>query len=378
MGDPGLGAIDLVDIALPHRARAQAAEVGAGIGLGEDRRRQYLAAGDDAQPAGLLLLRAAEADQLGGDLRARAQRSHADIGAAQRLRHQAHRHLAEAEAAELLRHGQAEDAHLGQLADQLDRDQLVLRVPFRREGRDLGGAEAQELLARRLQHLVVEAQRAEAALGQFGTKARRASSRPARSDERGRAGSVANCASASAGTPISAGRIISDWLIGMPPASCWPYSAKPSRSMAASAAPACRRPAACRPRQGSGAGPRHRWPARTGHARELVLLDQLRARLAVGREQADSAWRVASCSRSAAASRAPHCPSEAAAAGRVSGISELPGRRRTARTSGRPGDGAGIVQLADLRRGHPQHLGQHRIGVLAHDGAAPAAAARRP
>ena len=48
MGDPGLVAGDLPGLALPHRARAQRGEVGAGVGLGEDRRRQDLARGDAA------------------------------------------------------------------------------------------------------------------------------------------------------------------------------------------------------------------------------------------------------------------------------------------------------------------------------------------
>ena len=59
MGDPGLGAVDDIIIAVADRARAQAREVGAGVGLGEDGGRQDLAAGDLRQEAALLRLRAA-------------------------------------------------------------------------------------------------------------------------------------------------------------------------------------------------------------------------------------------------------------------------------------------------------------------------------
>ena len=99
-----------------HRAGAQAGEVGAGIGLGEHRRRQDLARGDRRQPVLLLRLGAAGRISSAGDLRAGAERADADIAARQLLGDDAHRHLAQAEPALLLGHGQAEHAELGQLA----------------------------------------------------------------------------------------------------------------------------------------------------------------------------------------------------------------------------------------------------------------------
>ena len=48
MGDPGLVAGDLVDIAVTHRAGPQGAEVGAGIGFGEDGGGQDFAASRSA------------------------------------------------------------------------------------------------------------------------------------------------------------------------------------------------------------------------------------------------------------------------------------------------------------------------------------------
>ena len=97
VGDPGLVAGDAVAVAVAHRAGAQAAEVRAGVGLGEHGGRQDLAGRELRQPLLLLRLGAAEADQLGRDLRAGAERAHADIAARQLLGHHAHRELAEAE-----------------------------------------------------------------------------------------------------------------------------------------------------------------------------------------------------------------------------------------------------------------------------------------
>ncbi len=59
MSDPGLVAVNLVDIALAHRARLQRSEIGTGIGLGEHHGRQHLAGGDLRQPLALLLRGAA-------------------------------------------------------------------------------------------------------------------------------------------------------------------------------------------------------------------------------------------------------------------------------------------------------------------------------
>ena len=81
-----------------------------------------------------LRLRAADQDQLGGDLRARAERADADVAARQLLGDDAHRHLAEPEAAVFLGDGEAEDAELGEAADDLERDIGVGAVPVLRMG----------------------------------------------------------------------------------------------------------------------------------------------------------------------------------------------------------------------------------------------------
>ena len=191
VGDPGLVAGHLVDIAVLDRAGLQRAEIGAGVGLGEHRRRQDLAARQLGQPIVLLLLGAAEADQLRRDLRARAERAEPDIAARQFLGHHAHRELAEAGAAELLRHGQAEHAHLRQLSDDLERDQLVLQMPAMRILAVILG-EAAELVAHHQQRIVVEAGLAEFALrNQFGQAAREAPAGPP-------AGTCSRCPTASA------------------------------------------------------------------------------------------------------------------------------------------------------------------------------------
>ena len=83
MGDPGLVAVDLVDIAFAYRARLQRSEIGTGIRLGEHRRRQDFARRDLRQPFRLLLLGAAAKNEFGRDLRTRAQGADADIAARQ-------------------------------------------------------------------------------------------------------------------------------------------------------------------------------------------------------------------------------------------------------------------------------------------------------
>ena len=81
MGDPGLGPADDIVIAVPGRAGAQGREVGAGVGLGEDRGRQDLAARNLGQVFPFLPVRAADNDEFGGDLGPGAQRADADIAA---------------------------------------------------------------------------------------------------------------------------------------------------------------------------------------------------------------------------------------------------------------------------------------------------------
>ena len=94
------------------------------------------ARGDLRQPFGLLRLGAAAEDQLGGDLGAGAERADADVAARELLGDDAHRGLGQAGAAVFLGDGQAEDAELAHLLDDLDRDQLVLQVPAVGEGHD--------------------------------------------------------------------------------------------------------------------------------------------------------------------------------------------------------------------------------------------------
>jgi hypothetical protein len=119
--------------AVLHGAGAQAAKVGAGVGLGEDGRGQDLAAGETAATSASAP-RCRRKDQLGRDLGPGAERADADIAARQLFRDDAHGRLGQAEAAEFLGDGQAEDAHFGQFLDDLHRDQLVLEVPFMRMG----------------------------------------------------------------------------------------------------------------------------------------------------------------------------------------------------------------------------------------------------
>jgi len=136
-------------------ARAQRAQVGAGVGLGERCGRDDLAAGEPGQQRALLLVGAVERDQLAGDLGAGAERTQADVTARELLRDHAHRGLAQARAAELLGDREAEHAELGKLAQHRVRDQVVGQVPL------MGGfgmvvGVAGELLADLDQRRVVE------------------------------------------------------------------------------------------------------------------------------------------------------------------------------------------------------------------------------
>ncbi len=79
--DPGLVAVDLVNVAILHRAGAQIGHVRSAIGFCEDGSRQFLAACDQRQPVGALFLGAAGEDEFGRDLRTRGKGAHADIAA---------------------------------------------------------------------------------------------------------------------------------------------------------------------------------------------------------------------------------------------------------------------------------------------------------
>jgi len=102
----------------------------------------------------LLLGRAAAKDQFGSDLGPGAKRADADIAARQFFRHDDHAGLGQTEPAEFLGDGQAEHAHLGELLDDLHRDQLVAQVPAMGMGGDLFICKAAELVADHLQFLV--------------------------------------------------------------------------------------------------------------------------------------------------------------------------------------------------------------------------------
>ncbi len=170
MGDPGLGAVDAISVAVAHRTGRDRGEVGAGAGLGKDRCRQYLPRGDRRQPARLLRLGAVEPDQLAGDLGPRAERTDAEIAPRQLFGDDAHRGLAEPEPAIFLGDGQTEDAHPGQFLDQRQRDQLVPAVPILGEGRDRALGETAHLVADHVEGGIVETGPPECRCTAFGEK----------------------------------------------------------------------------------------------------------------------------------------------------------------------------------------------------------------
>ena len=154
MRDPGLVAVNFIDIALAHRARLQRSEIGAGIGLGEHRGRQYFTRRQLRQPFRFLLGGAAAENEFGGDFRARAERADADIAARQFLGDHAHRLLAETHAAEIFRNGQAEDAEIGHLRDDFHRNVAVGAVPALRVADHFIVGEAAHFLADRFERLI--------------------------------------------------------------------------------------------------------------------------------------------------------------------------------------------------------------------------------
>ena len=154
MRDPGLLPRDLVGIALAYRPRSERGEVGARVGLGEDRGGEDLRRGDPGQVLLLLLVGAGAQDQLGGDLRAGAERADADVAARQLLGDHAHGLLAEAEPAVGLGDGEGEHAELPQLGQDLGRNIAVGEVPLVRVGHHLGEREAAHLVAHGIERLV--------------------------------------------------------------------------------------------------------------------------------------------------------------------------------------------------------------------------------
>ena len=154
VGDPGLAAGQPPAVIGALGAGGERGEVGAGVGLGEDGRGQDRTVGEAGQVARLLLLRAARLDQLGGDLRAGAERPHADEAARQLLGDDAHGELAQPRAAMLLGDGQAEHAQRRQLLDDLDRDELVALMPAMGVRGDALVGEVAELVGDHGQRLV--------------------------------------------------------------------------------------------------------------------------------------------------------------------------------------------------------------------------------
>src|SRR5690606_15671735 len=82
------------------------------------------------KPVLSLLWRASQADQLGGDLRARAEGTQADIAARQLFRHHAHRSLAKSEPTVLFWYGEAKDTKLGQSLDHFQGNKIVCEMPL--------------------------------------------------------------------------------------------------------------------------------------------------------------------------------------------------------------------------------------------------------
>src|SRR5690606_21225108 len=121
---------DQVTVAFSACAATQRAQVRAAAGFREDSRGQDLCAGDPWKPVLSLLWRASQADQLGGDLRARAEGTQADIAARQLFRHHAHRSLAKSEPTVFFWYGEAKDAKLGQSLDHFQGNKIVCEMPL--------------------------------------------------------------------------------------------------------------------------------------------------------------------------------------------------------------------------------------------------------
>ena len=149
MRDPCLVAGDGIFAAIIclHRACAQAAKIGTGIRFGEHGCWQDFAAGNLWQPCLLLIVRAANQDQFGRDLAARAQRPGADVAARKFFRDDAHGNLAHAETAEFLWDGQAEHAKLSHFTDHIHRDVVIAHMPAMGMRLDLVVGEFRELFA---------------------------------------------------------------------------------------------------------------------------------------------------------------------------------------------------------------------------------------
>ena len=154
--DPGFGAVDPPPIGGSGRASREAGHVGAGIGFGEYRSGQYLAAGDSREPVRLLFERAAKHDQFARNFRAGAERAGADPTARQFLGDDAHHQLAQPQPAEFLGNAHPEGAHIGHRPDQIVGNQRVGQVPAVGMGDDPLVGKAAVLIADRIEHPVAQ------------------------------------------------------------------------------------------------------------------------------------------------------------------------------------------------------------------------------
>ena len=142
MGDPGLVAGHLVDIAGFHGAGFEGAQVGARIGFGEDGGGENFAAGDFGQPFCFLLFGAAAENEFTGDFGPGAERTHGNPAARQFLGDHAHGFLGQAKAAKVFRKGEGENPEFRQFLDDLQRHVGIFQMPLVGMGGDLAGDKA--------------------------------------------------------------------------------------------------------------------------------------------------------------------------------------------------------------------------------------------
>ena len=128
VGNPGLGAVDDIVVAVTRRHGADRLEVGSGIGLGQRQAAADFAGGEPGQPLGLLLRRAEALDRGGhdqmrvddpGDRHPVRRYAHDDLGIGRRRQPQPTVFLAD---------GRAEQAHVGHFGDELRRPDVVVIV----------------------------------------------------------------------------------------------------------------------------------------------------------------------------------------------------------------------------------------------------------
>ena len=120
VGDPELGAVQHVAVALAHGPRLHGAGVRAVVGLGEAEAADGRAAGQRGQPAVLLGLRAIGVDGVHHQAALdRGRRAQPRVAALQLLHDEAVGHVVEPGAPVALEGG-AEDAHLAELRDEAD------------------------------------------------------------------------------------------------------------------------------------------------------------------------------------------------------------------------------------------------------------------